>query len=373
MYLLLCAKFFPDKGNVVWSANKLIIIQIGEMIRDLSDKFGETMWGYFKYFQSRMHQRERIPTGIVQKFKETIYFLVDTNCCIVQAVQPRTFWVPAMGYDIGVDPTKIYVNMLLSKSVDKNAKRFGTFQEASSKIKRELKEPIIQKKVRKMIDTLDKKYGGETFGATTSTRTSEQMGAKSRKDIEQKKMSKTKPKGATSNKLTTYMKEKDLDTPTFSQGKGKSVGVTYVRKKRNERIFDTHAKKNPKKDEKEGDKSNTQSDIIVKEVRRSGRNVAPIVDELVHRIKECGGLASVGRKYPLCNEEDKIKIEDSLIWKLHNFYRTPSELDGIIPSDLQNLIEGRWKTSLAIEKEHKIKALMELQYELDYDQASIMV
>lgn len=137
MYLLLCAKF--------WFANKPITVQIGEMIRDLGDKFGETMWGYLKNFQTRMHQRERIPTDIVQNFKDTICFLVDTDYCIIQAVQPRTFWVPAMGYEIGADTAKLYANMLLSKPVDKNAKSFGTYKEASSKINRELKEPIIQK------------------------------------------------------------------------------------------------------------------------------------------------------------------------------------------------------------------------------------
>ncbi|XP_059067649.1 uncharacterized protein LOC131858429 [Cryptomeria japonica] len=72
-----------------------------------------------------------------------------------------------------------------------------------------------------MIDTLKKKYGGETSDATASTGTSEQTGAKSSKDGEQtekkKKMSKSKPKGVASSKPATYMKEKDSNTPTSSQ------------------------------------------------------------------------------------------------------------------------------------------------------------
>lgn len=94
------------------------MVQIGEMIRDLGDKFGETMWGYFKEFQTRMHKRERIPNGIVQKYKDNICFLVDTDCCIIQAVQPRTFWVPSMGYELETNITKVYANILLSKLVD---------------------------------------------------------------------------------------------------------------------------------------------------------------------------------------------------------------------------------------------------------------
>ncbi|XP_059067463.1 uncharacterized protein LOC131858286 [Cryptomeria japonica] len=152
----------------------------------------------------------------------------------------------------------------------------------------------------------------------------------------------------------------------------KKLGVTYERKKKNERSIDTKAKKKPNKDEKEEDNSDTQSNVVIKEVKRSGRNVAPIFDELVHGIKEYGGLVGVGRKYPLCNEEDKRKIEDALIWNLHNLCRTPYELHEVIPSDLQNLIEGRWKIALAIEKEHRIKALMEVQNELDYNQANLV-
>lgn len=132
-----------------------------------------------------MHQRERIPTGIFQKYKDTVYFLVDIDCRIILAVEPQTFWVLVMAYEIGVDIAKIYAKMLLSKPVDRKAKRFETYEEASSKIKKELKEPIIQKKVRKMIDILDKKYEGEAFGTTASTGTSEQTGAKSRKNEEQ--------------------------------------------------------------------------------------------------------------------------------------------------------------------------------------------
>lgn len=58
---------------------------------------------------------------------------------------------------------------------------------------------------------------------------------------------------------------------------------------------------------------------------------------------------------------------------MHKFCRTPSELYGIIPSDLQDQIEGRWKTALATEKELIIKALMEVQHDLDLDQASLVV
>lgn len=40
-----------------------------------------------------------------------------------------------MGYEVAIDLVKIHINMLLSKLVDSKAKRFGTYEEASSKIK----------------------------------------------------------------------------------------------------------------------------------------------------------------------------------------------------------------------------------------------
>lgn len=138
--LLVCIFFYVQnfslgKRKVVWSQEKPIMVQIGEMIRDLGNKFGETLWGYFKEFQIRMHKRERIPTGIVQKYKDNICFLVDTNCCSIQSVQPRNFWVPPMGFEVVETLVKIHVNFLLSKPVDSKAKRFGTCEEASYKIK----------------------------------------------------------------------------------------------------------------------------------------------------------------------------------------------------------------------------------------------
>lgn len=74
--------------------------------------------------------------------------------------------------------------MLLSKLVDSKAKIFGTCEEASSKIKQELQVPIMKRRVIKMIDTLDKKYGSEAFSAPTSTGASEQTRVTPAKDEE---------------------------------------------------------------------------------------------------------------------------------------------------------------------------------------------
>lgn len=37
------------------------------------------IWGYLKNFQNEMQARERIPTSIVENFKDTIFFMVDID------------------------------------------------------------------------------------------------------------------------------------------------------------------------------------------------------------------------------------------------------------------------------------------------------
>lgn len=92
--------------------------------------------------------------------------------------------------------------------------------------------PIIKRKVRKLLDTLDKKYGSVASSSTTSTTVIEQTGFTPGKDEEltggKKKVSKTKPKGTAATKLTTYSKKKDLGTLVPSPSKDRSVGVTYT-------------------------------------------------------------------------------------------------------------------------------------------------
>lgn len=148
-----------------------------------------------------------------------------------------------------------------------------------------------------MIDTLDKKYGGEASGATISTGASVWSGVNTNRDEgligEKKKVTKTKPKGSTATKPATYTKEKDSNTLVSSPSK--PIGVTYSREKNSEGKIDSKLKK----DEKGGDITDTQSDVEIKEVRRSGRNKAPIVDELVHGIKELEVWQVLGEHIPL--------------------------------------------------------------------------
>lgn len=74
-------------------------------IRILKDKFDDISWGYFKKFQKKMHARERISAEVVNRYEDSIYFMVDTDRCLMEAIIPRKTWV------------------------DTSTKRFGTYKE----------------------------------------------------------------------------------------------------------------------------------------------------------------------------------------------------------------------------------------------------
>ena len=62
-----------------------------------------------------MHQRERLPSPIVEKYKDTICFMVDSNTCQMEIVELRTSWVMPMGYDVECDVKLCRLYILISK------------------------------------------------------------------------------------------------------------------------------------------------------------------------------------------------------------------------------------------------------------------
>ncbi|XP_059073725.1 uncharacterized protein LOC131874392 [Cryptomeria japonica] len=83
------------------------------------------------------------------KYEDSICFMVDKDTCQMEVAVTRTSWVMSMGYEIEANILNIYVGHLLSKSVDPNVPRFGTFKEKSIQVHVELPTLEIAKKVRK--------------------------------------------------------------------------------------------------------------------------------------------------------------------------------------------------------------------------------
>lgn len=139
--LLLCLFFYLMKevlsvGPVQWAFDRPIGVQIWEH----QYNFGEpnvqskNLWGYFNNFQKEMHDREMIPKFIVEKYQDSICFMVDINQCLMEAVEPQTIWIMLMGYEVEEKILELYAHHMLSQLVDPNEERFGTYKEKILKL-----------------------------------------------------------------------------------------------------------------------------------------------------------------------------------------------------------------------------------------------
>lgn len=90
-----------------------------------------------------MHARERIPTSILEQYKDTICFMVDIDQCYMEAANPRTIWIMPMGYKVEEKILKMHAELLLSSPLNQGEERFGNYAEKSMQVHVELKKPVI--------------------------------------------------------------------------------------------------------------------------------------------------------------------------------------------------------------------------------------
>lgn len=76
-----------------------------------------------------MQRKERIPKEIVEKYQDTIFFMVDTDQCLMEAIESRTSWIMPMVYEVEGHSLVVYAQHLLRKPMDKFKERFGTYKE----------------------------------------------------------------------------------------------------------------------------------------------------------------------------------------------------------------------------------------------------
>lgn len=106
-----------------------------------------------------MQARERIPTSIMEKYKDTIFFMVDIDQCLMEAAEPKTIWIMPMGYEVEERILELYVQHLLSKPLDPFEERFGTYAEKNMQFHEQLKKPMIVRSVRKEVEVFAKSMG----------------------------------------------------------------------------------------------------------------------------------------------------------------------------------------------------------------------
>jgi len=104
--LVLCLFFYfmnelPGMKSLYWTSDKPVAIQIREHLHNIGDSNAQrpSLWGCFKKFQNVMQSRERIPKSVGEKYKDTICFMVETDQCLMEEVEPRTIWIMPMGYE----------------------------------------------------------------------------------------------------------------------------------------------------------------------------------------------------------------------------------------------------------------------------------
>lgn len=76
-----------------------------------------------------MQRRERIIKEIVEMYQDTIFFMVETNQCLIEVIEPRTSWIMPMGYEVEGHVLEAYTQHLLRKLVERSKERFDTYKE----------------------------------------------------------------------------------------------------------------------------------------------------------------------------------------------------------------------------------------------------
>ena len=66
-----------------------------------------------KGFQAKMKRRYRILPALVEKYKEDICFMVETNFKCMEAVVPRVKFIEPMGYEMSEELIEGYAQIIL--------------------------------------------------------------------------------------------------------------------------------------------------------------------------------------------------------------------------------------------------------------------
>lgn len=76
--------------NAVWRRDILVVFQIREHMHSFANSktCDATYLGFFKTFLSEMQNRYRIPSQVVERYKEVITLMVDKDNCYMEAVEP---------------------------------------------------------------------------------------------------------------------------------------------------------------------------------------------------------------------------------------------------------------------------------------------
>ena len=61
-----------------------------------------------KTFKVEMKQRYKIPPMLMEKYKDEICFMVETNFTCMEAIIPRVMFIEPIGYEMSTELTEGY-------------------------------------------------------------------------------------------------------------------------------------------------------------------------------------------------------------------------------------------------------------------------
>ena len=104
-----------------------------------------------------MKKRQRIHPALVEKYKDELCFMVETDFTCMEAVVPRVKFIEPMGCEMSEDLIEGYAQIILHSEVDSNCPIQGTYIEKMREVKNSQVMKDSKKKVEKFIDSILKK------------------------------------------------------------------------------------------------------------------------------------------------------------------------------------------------------------------------
>lgn len=153
-------RIFPYTIGDDWNDNRTTTDKINKVyLRHPIDKVNESATLVIKTFQNQMKKRSRIPQAIVEKYKNEICFMVETDFTFIEAVESRVEFIDPLGYEVLEVEVEEYVNKLLKCKLDVNNSRFGSYEENFNSMKSLHEEKLAKKRVESTIKKILKDTG----------------------------------------------------------------------------------------------------------------------------------------------------------------------------------------------------------------------
>ena len=96
-----------------------------------------------------MKKSYRIPPSLVEKYKDDICFMVETNFTYMEVVIPRMKFIEPMGYEMSAELIEGYAQIILQSKVDSSCPIWGIYANKIKEVQSKQAMHESQKKVRK--------------------------------------------------------------------------------------------------------------------------------------------------------------------------------------------------------------------------------